>query len=364
MIKTILYATIINIITTLNKVNCSRKDNNMQTHYITSRVAGISFQAKNITKLPLEQDLTCCLVPEPTNEYDPNAILVKAKNPKTGRYLKIGYLPKGNPKHLLLDKKTETLVRISQINDTINDVQFYSAKVYQKEQNNNHIVAQSELYTLRYNEYKTDLQYLEKQLNKILSDTYSNTPTFIKSTQIEYEQGTEEWLRSRENKITGTTVYDYLNNKTIKKHSNSTNNFQNIYTEHGHIFERVIHRQIEEILCEHDEFIYMPSPNSYTFGNLLASPDGLLAYISDNNTTKRLSVEIKNFQPAGFMQLQDLSSTRYKKVYYQLQLNMFLTNSNAGVLIAYCPMNPKDHYFIHTITPDKELYKQFSNECK
>lgn len=332
-------------------------------NYINSKVAGISFCEKNINKLELDKELACKLVKEPQNPYDPNAIMVKAKNDKTGRYLKIGYLPKGNLKQLKTDTSLQTTVIISKI--VGENEQFYSAKVFQEDlTENNRVVAQSELYTLRYNEYKTDLQYLEKQLAKILSTTYPSTPTFIKSTQIEYEQGTEEWLRSRENKITGTAVYDYLNNKTIKKHSNSTNNFQNIYTEHGHIFERVIHRQIEEILYGHDEFIYMPSPNSYTFGNLLASPDGLLAYISDNNTTKRLAIEIKNFQPAGFMQLQDLSSTRYKKVYYQLQLNMFLTNSNAGVLIAYCPMNPKDHYFIHTITPDKELYKQFSNECK
>lgn len=330
-------------------------------NYINSKVAGISFCEKNINKLELDKELTCKLVKEPQNPYDPNAIMVKAKNDKTGRYLKIGYLPKGNPKKLKTSNSLQTTVTISKI--TGEGEQFYSAKVYQEDPNiNNRVVAQSELMTLRYTEYQKDLTYLGKQLNKMLS-TPIQTPTtpIIKSTQIDYEQGTMEWLQARENKITGTTAYSYFaKNKLIK---NSTNNFQNIYTEHGHIFERVIHRQIEEILDTTNDYSYISSPNSYIRDNLLASPDGLLTAIKNNNS---IVVEIKNFQPSGFRELQDLESERFKKVYYQVQLNMFLTNSSYGLLIAYCPQDntkPSEHYFIHKITPNKEIYEQFSNEC-
>lgn len=329
-------------------------------NYINSKVAGISFCEKNINKLELDKELTCKLVKEPQNPYDPNAIMVKAKNDKTGRYLKIGYLPKGNHKKIKTNNTLQTTVIISKI--TGENEQFYSAKVFQEDTTqNNRIIAQSELMTLRYTEYQKDLQYLGKQLNKILSNPIQTieTPT-IKSTQIDYEQGTMEWLQARENKITGTTAYSYFaKNKLIK---NSTNNFQNIYTEHGHIFERVIHRQIEEILDSTNDYSYISSPNSYLRDNLLASPDGIIS----NNNNQTIIVEIKNFQPSGFKELQDIHTERFKKVYYQVQLNMFLTNSSYGLLIAYCPQDntkPSEHYFIHKITPNKELYKLFSNEC-
>lgn len=171
----------------------------------------------------------------------------------------------------------------------------------------------------------------------------------------EIEQGTEEWLKLREGKVSATDAYDLLKGVSVERilFKKQTNAFKgNYYTKRGHILEdeaKSIYSEVYEPL-ENIGFI-----ENSKYPNAIFSPDGV--------TVSRTGlVECKAFNPKRHIEVYNNLDAH---IVAQIQFQLFISEFEWDDLVLYNPdMQPTDAFLVHRFYPDKEIHKRFAEALK
>jgi hypothetical protein len=160
------------------------------------------------------------------------------------------------------------------------------------------------------------------------------------------EQGTDEWLALRENKISGSTAYKLLGKgvPSLKSfNSASENTFTGNYaTRRGHMLEPEaieLYEEIHGVKVQHTGLV-----TNDKYPNAVYSPDG---YLDDR------TIEVKCFLPKNHLatiKRQDL------KILAQCYFGQVILEKDSTDLILYCPKDEielKDKY-VEIQIPKKE----------
>ena len=139
------------------------------------------------------------------------------------------------------------------------------------------------------------------------------------------EQGSPEWLKARENKISGSTAYKLFAKNLPKLSSfNVESNFKgNFFTERGHLLEEEaieLYQRIRDVQVNHTGLV-----TNDKYPNCIYSPDGFL----DDRT-----IEVKCFMPARHRETIEYPDT---KIISQIQFGQVIMEKSQTDLILYCP---------------------------
>lgn len=169
--------------------------------------------------------------------------------------------------------------------------------------------------------------------------------------ESELQQGTDEWLKFRSTRISGTDAYSLLRGKTIDeilyKKQNAAPFFGTYYTERGHALEKVakdIYSEARRKVTDAGAIINTDYPNA------MYSPDGLIG-----NTAL---VECKAFNPVRHFNNYQKTEPQ---IIAQVQFGLFISGRKYCDLIFFNPDidTPKDMMLIRRITPDLDMHQQF-----
>lgn len=171
----------------------------------------------------------------------------------------------------------------------------------------------------------------------------------------EIEQGTDEWHKVREGKISATDAYSLLKGKTVQeilstKHSNSFKG--NYYTRRGHILEDEAKSIYSEIYEPLENFGYVENSK---YPNAIMSPDGVAI-------SKAGMVEVKCFNEKRHLEVYKNLDAH---ILAQIQFQLFISELPWDDLILYNPdLSPEEAFLVRRILPDKEIHKKFAELLK
>lgn len=169
----------------------------------------------------------------------------------------------------------------------------------------------------------------------------------------EFEQGSEEWLNFRKDKITGTSAYKLLQGESVEdilaEKKNEPPFTGNKFTERGHILEDEARKLFADLHPDKRVREVGAITNSL-YPNCMVSPDGLV----DEDS----GLEIKSFTEANHLALHEAITP---EIYAQIQWAMFISNRESWILFQYNPEveDLSEVYFQQTFYPDEEVFEKF-----
>lgn len=144
-------------------------------------------------------------------------------------------------------------------------------------------------------------------------------------TYHDVEQGSDEWLKLRENKFTGSNAAKLLTSFGAGSHAMAgLDNFAgNFHTKRGHLLENEaieLYEQIRNVQVHHTGFV-----TNSKYENCLYSPDG---FLPDR------SIEVKCFSPK-----KHLETIKYQslEILAQVHFGQLIMEKALTDLILYCP---------------------------
>ena len=180
---------------------------------------------------------------------------------------------------------------------------------------------------------------------------YPNKPTVGYFTNL--QQGSEEWLEFRKDKITATGAYKILQGESIQdiltEKENEKDFTGNYYTERGHILEDEARLLYEEL--NSTQVTEVGAVINTKYPQYACSPDGL---VRDENG----GIEIKAFKED---RQEDVFQNLDPHIIAQIQFNLFVTECDWWDWILYNP-EVKDiskAYHCKRFYPDEEIFKKF-----
>lgn len=167
----------------------------------------------------------------------------------------------------------------------------------------------------------------------------------------EIEQGTEEWLKVREGKVSATDAWSLLHGKSVDEIlENKTNNsFKgNFWTKRGHILEDEAREIYSEVYEPINTYGYVSNDK---YPNAIESPDGVSASL-------KFQIEIKCFNEKRHF---DVYKNLDSHIIAQIQFQLFISELEYCDLVLYNPdLSPEDAFLTRRIFPDKEIHAKFA----
>jgi hypothetical protein len=145
-------------------------------------------------------------------------------------------------------------------------------------------------------------------------------------TILEIEQNSEEWLKAREGKVTGSIADNLLTRGLDEALKQNYSRFRgNFYTKRGHILEEEAIEVYEGI---HDCTVQRPGMVlNDKYPNAACSPDGIDdVYL----------LEVKCFSEKNHTYIKNVKTIPFK-IMAQLQFNMMITGLKLSKLVMYNP---------------------------
>lgn len=157
-------------------------------------------------------------------------------------------------------------------------------------ENNNNMNINTNNYTNLYNMNNLINNVIEYKFikNKIISDCHEIIYNLQKHNNKTIKQGTDDWLRLRENKIGSSQISNLISNKYSSYKDqiiSSINNekINNIYTQYGSLFELVTHNKMKELINNSETIInskysdkLLNNLGIFIHQNSVYSPDSIL----------------------------------------------------------------------------------------
>lgn len=155
---------------------------------------------------------------------------------------------------------------------------------------------------------------------------------------LEVVQNTDEWLKLRENKVTGSIADSLLTRGLDQALKENYKEFRgNFYTQRGHILEDEaieIYEAIHEVVVARVGFVVNDK-----FPNAGCSPDGI-----DNEWL----LEVKCFGEKKHLEIRKHKDIPFK-IMAQLQFNMMIAGKKKARLILYNPDVANDSLAYHEV---------------
>lgn len=190
-------------------------------------------------------------------------------------------------------------------------------------------------------------------MNPRLIPIFNNPKKLNVGYLLNLQQGSEEWLDFRKDKITATSAYEILQGRSINEilteKAHSENSFTgNYYTERGHLLEdeaRQLYQDLNNLEVQQVGAVINTKYKLYA-----CSPDGLVGQDG--------GIEIKCFQED---RQEEVFQNLDPAIIAQIQFNLFITERDWWDLVQYNPevKNIQQAYHSQRFYPDKEMFAKF-----